>query len=92
VGTFVVRTEVGGITVAVGELVAAAAVNVETIYRRLRKNRPKSMLKVMFEASSEFGNSTDYATLIVWLVVLPLFALEDLEGRTFALLGWADFV
>ena len=77
----------GGLAVAIGELVDDAIVDVENIFRRLKENRklarPRPTLRVVYDASVEVRSSVVYGTAIVVLVFLPLFALEGMEGKLF---------
>ena len=86
----------GGIAVAMGELVDDAIVDVENIFRRLSENnrraKPLPALRVVYEASREIRGAIVFGTAVVILVFLPLFALSGIEGRLFAPLGVAYIV
>lgn len=86
----------GGLAIAIGELVDDAVVDVENILRRLKQNRksaaPKPVLTVIAAASQEVRSGIVYATAIIILVFIPLFALSGIEGRLFAPLGIAYIV
>jgi CzcA family heavy metal efflux pump len=86
----------GGLAVAIGALVDDAIVDVENVYRRLRENRgrdrPRSVLSVVFRASAEVRKPVLIGTLVVTAVYLPLFALSGMEGKLFTPIGIAYIV
>ena len=83
----------GGLAIAIGELVDDAVVGVENVMRRLRNNRkqkaPLAPLAVILQATLEVRSAIVYATIIIILVFIPLFALPGMEGRLFVPLGIA---
>ncbi|OGV78429.1 MAG: acriflavin resistance protein [Methylotenera sp. RIFCSPLOWO2_02_FULL_45_14] len=83
----------GGLAIALGEVVDDAIIDTENIFRRLRENRmlaqPLATRRVVFDASMEVRSSVVYATIIVALVFMPLLTLGGVAGKLFAPLGFA---
>ncbi|QDV78388.1 efflux RND transporter permease subunit [Botrimarina mediterranea] len=86
----------GGIAVAMGELVDDAIVDVENIFRRLSENnalaKPRPAIVVVYEASREIRSAIVFGTAVVILAFMPLFALSGVEGRLFIPLGLAYII
>jgi CzcA family heavy metal efflux pump len=78
----------GGLAIALGEVVDDSIIDVENIFRRLRENRtlpqPRPVFQVVFDASLEVRRAVVYATFIVALVFLPVLTMTGLQGSFFA--------
>jgi CzcA family heavy metal efflux pump len=83
----------GGLAIALGEVVDDAIIDTENIFRRLRENRllpePQPVAYVVYGASMEVRSSVVYASFIVALAFVPLLTLSGVVGRLFAPLGYA---
>jgi len=83
----------GGLAIAIGEVVDDAVIDAENIYRRLRENRasqtPRPIFQVVFDASIEVRSAVVYATFAVILVFYPVLTMSGFAGRIFTPLGAA---
>ncbi|QDL36409.1 efflux RND transporter permease subunit [Rhodoferax sediminis] len=83
----------GGLAIALGEVVDDAIVDVENIFRRLRENQalstPLAPARVVLKASVEVRGAVVFATFIVALIFLPVLTLSGVAGKLFAPLGIA---
>jgi CzcA family heavy metal efflux pump len=82
-----------GLSIALGEVVDDAIIDVENIHRRLRENielgRPRSSFRVVLDAAFEVRSAVVHASLIVVLVFLPVYLLPGLSGAFFRPLALA---
>lgn len=78
----------GGLVIALGEVVDDSIIDVENIFRRLRENQtlaqPRPVFQVVLGASLEVRRAVVYATFIVALIFLPVLTLTGLQGSFFA--------
>lgn len=84
----------GGLAIALGGIIDDAIIDAENVYRRLRENNAlgaaaQPPAKVVFDASVQIRSSVVLATIIVCIVVAPIFTLSGVEGRIFTPLGMA---
>ena len=96
---FTINTmSLGGMAIAVGDLVDDAIIDVENVLKRLKENaklpkeQQKNKLTVIFDASFEIRHSIVNATFIIIIAFLPLFFLSGMEGKLLAPLGIAFIV
>ncbi|MGE3773195.1 MAG: efflux RND transporter permease subunit, partial [Gammaproteobacteria bacterium] len=81
---------IGGLAIALGEVVDDAIIDTENIFRRMRLAPPDADLtEIALAASLEVRGSVVYASFIVALVFVPLLTLGGVSGRLFAPLGLA---
>ncbi|HEY0092618.1 MAG TPA: efflux RND transporter permease subunit [Flavobacterium sp.] len=96
---FTINTmSLGGMAIAIGDLVDDAIIDVENVFKRLKENallpeaQRKDKLTVVFDGSFEIRSSVINATFIIIVAFLPLFFLSGMEGRLLAPLGIAFIV
>lgn len=96
---FTINTmSLGGMAIAIGDLVDDAIIDVENVFKRLKENARKPLeeqqnkLKVIFDASFEIRTSIINATFIIIVAFIPLFFLSGMEGKLLAPLGIAFIV
>ena len=88
----------GGLGIAIGELVDDSIIGIENVFRRLRVNaalppeEQKNPQAVIFHASSEVRSTLIYATVLMVIVFMPLFQLSGIEGKIFTPMGTAYIV
>jgi Cu/Ag efflux pump CusA len=96
---FTINTmSLGGMAIAIGDLVDDAIIDVENVFKRLKENAKlppelqKNKMAVIFDASFEIRHSVINATFIIIVAFIPLFFLSGMEGRLLAPLGIAFIV
>ena len=87
----------GGLAIAIGEVVDDAIIDVENIHRRLTERKindtaKTSVLQVIRAASLEVRSAVVYATFIVVCVFLPVVALSGVQGRLFRPLAFTYII
>ncbi|WP_276978662.1 efflux RND transporter permease subunit, partial [Flavobacterium filum] len=96
---FTINTmSLGGMAIAVGDLVDDAIIDVENVLKRLKENaklpkeQQRNKMTVIFDASFEIRHSIINATFIIIIAFIPLFFLSGMEGKLLAPLGIAFIV
>lgn len=96
---FTINTmSLGGMAIAIGDLVDDAIIDVENVFKRLKENarkpleEQKNKLRVIYDASLEIRTSIINATFIIITAFIPLFFLSGMEGKLLEPLGIAFIV
>jgi Cu(I)/Ag(I) efflux system membrane protein CusA/SilA len=83
---------ISGITISIGVLVDGAIVEVENAYKKLERwiaaGRQGDFHAVRLSALKEVGPSVFFSLLVIAVGFLPIFALEEQEGRLFKPLAY----
>ena len=77
----------GGIAIAIGAMVDAAIIMVENAHTRLEEwemqGKPIPRNEVLIQAAKEVGRPLFFSLLIITVSFLPIFTLQEQEGRLF---------
>jgi len=74
----------GGIAIALGAMVDAAIVMIENAHKHLERAEPgASRMKIVTDAAIEVGPALFFSLAVITVSFLPVFTLEDQEGRLF---------
>lgn len=78
----------GGLAIGLGMFVDGAIVMVENIYRMREENPDESIGLIVVRAGREVARPIAFAVGVVIAVFLPLFTLQQMEGRMFSPLAF----
>ncbi len=73
----------GGIAIAIGAMIDAAIVMIENLHKHIEREPDRPHWERVFAAAREVGPALFMSLLIITLSFLPVFTLEDQEGRLF---------
>ena len=79
----------GGIAIAIGAMIDAAIVMIENAHKRLERAQPGTpRVRILIEAASEVGPALFFSLLVITVSFLPIFTLQEQEGRLFGPLAY----
>ena len=79
----------GGIAIAIGAMIDAAIVMIENAHKRLERAEPGTpRIRILIEAASEVGPALFFSLLVITVSFLPIFTLQEQEGRLFGPLAY----
>jgi Cu(I)/Ag(I) efflux system membrane protein CusA/SilA len=82
----------GGIAIAIGAMIDAAMVMVENFHKHVERNeregQPRTHWELVVDSAKEVGPALFVSLLIITVSFVPVFALQDQEGRLFKPLAW----